>query len=223
MDDSFRDEVLEHRDDAHRVVESIGELSSSAFSEGDLVFGFIVEGEYRCIFIPSTGDGNEMNSSPVGMFRWCCIGVAGWCSPANCDDADAVLIGVERLTCCSPECLIWVLMFVENTNTTIAVVCEDLGLGNVKRVSLSIKDVVADDVCELFGVFHVQTVPTFSDTARIPLMTFYGRPISGWRGTPKGQTPPGEIEGYGPPGFPHWGWQHREPNNHYQKKKNQNY
>jgi hypothetical protein len=114
-------------------------------------------------------------------------------------------------------------MFVENTNTTIAVVCEDLGLGNVKRVSLSIKDVVADDVCELFGVFHVQTVPTFSDTARIPLMTFYGRPISGWRGTPKGQTPPGEIEGYGPPGFPHWGWQHREPNNHYQKKKNQNY
>jgi hypothetical protein len=25
-------------------------------------------------------------------------------------------------------------------------------------------------------------VPTFSDTARIPLMTFYGRPISGWRG-----------------------------------------
>jgi hypothetical protein len=41
-------------------------------------------------------------------------------------------------------------MFGENTKTTLAVVCEDLGLGNVKRVSLRIKDVVADDVCELF-------------------------------------------------------------------------
>jgi hypothetical protein len=27
-------------------------------------------------------------------------------------------------------------------------------------------------VCELFGVFHVQTVLTFSDTARNPLTTF---------------------------------------------------
>jgi hypothetical protein len=63
-------------------------------------------------------------------------------------------------------------MFSENTKATLSVVCEHLGLGNVKRVSLRIKDVVADDMCEFFGVFHVQTVPTFFDTARIPLTTF---------------------------------------------------
>ena len=159
-------------DDAHRDVESIGELSSSAFSEGDLVFGFIVEGEYRCIFIPSTGDGDEMNSSPVGMFRWCCVGVARWCSPANCDDADAVLIEIERLRCCSPEGPIRVLMFGENTKTTISVVCEHLGLRNGKGIGPSIKDVVADGVGELFGVIHVQTVPTSSDTARNLLTIF---------------------------------------------------
>jgi hypothetical protein len=70
-------------------------------------------------------------------------------------------------------------MFSENTKTTFSVVCEHLGLRNVKGVSLRIEDVVADDVCELFGVFHVQTVPTFFDTARIPLTTFNVRPISG--------------------------------------------
>ena len=159
-------------DDAHRDVESIGELSSSAFSEGDLVFGFIVEGEYRCIFIPSTGDGDEMNSSPIGMFRWCCVGVASWSSPANCDDADAVLIEIERLRCCNPEGPVRVLMFGENTKTTISVICEHLGLRNGKGIGPSIKDVVADGVGELFGVIHVQTVPTSSDTARNLLTIF---------------------------------------------------
>ena len=42
-------------DDAHRIVESIGEFSSCTFKEGDLVLGFIVEGQYRYSFMPSTG------------------------------------------------------------------------------------------------------------------------------------------------------------------------
>jgi hypothetical protein len=41
-------------------------------------------------------------------------------------------------------------MFGENTNKTISVVCEHLGLRSVKGISLRIKDVVADDVCEFF-------------------------------------------------------------------------
>ena len=152
--DSIRAEVLKQSDDAHRKLKTFGELSSSVFSNGDLTLGFIVEGNYRCVLVPSIGDGDEMNSSPVGMFRWCCVGVTGWCSPANCDDADAVLIGVERLKCCSQECLICVLMFGENTKATLTVICKHLGLGNVKRVSLSIKDVVADDVWRPQGL-HV--------------------------------------------------------------------
>jgi hypothetical protein len=127
-------------------------------------------------------------------------------------------------------------MFGENTKTTISVVCEHLGFGNVKRVSLRVKDVVADDVCELFGVFHVQTVPTFSDTARIPLITFYGRPISGCRsmrmcclrhcfgqkrmclGVAPGREPPGVIEGVAPLCFPDVE-RHREANNHLNNKR----
>ena len=62
--DSIRAVVLEHRDDAHRGVKCIGELSCSAFSKGDLAVSFVVEGEYRCIFISSIGHGDEMNSPP---------------------------------------------------------------------------------------------------------------------------------------------------------------
>mgnify|MGYP007004043086 CR=1 FL=1 len=76
--------MLEHRDDAHRKLKTFGELSSSVFSNGDLTLGFIVEGNYRCVLVPSIGDGDEMNSSPIGMLRWCCAGVARCCCPANC-------------------------------------------------------------------------------------------------------------------------------------------
>ena len=65
-----------------------------------------------------------------------------------------------------------VLMFGENTKTTISVICEHLGLRNGKGIGQSIKDVVADGVGELFGVIHVQTVPTSSDTARNRLTIF---------------------------------------------------
>jgi hypothetical protein len=41
-------------------------------------------------------------------------------------------------------------MFGENTKTTVSVVCEHLGFRNVKGITPSIEDVVADDVCELF-------------------------------------------------------------------------
>ena len=47
-----------------------------------------------------------------------------------------------------------------------------MGLRNIKRFSLSIKDVVADAVGELFGVMPVQTVPTSTDTARNLLTIF---------------------------------------------------
>ncbi len=62
--------VPKHRDDMQRVVKRISGLSGTTFSEGGFALSFIVEGKYRCIFIASTCDGDDMNSSPIGIFRW---------------------------------------------------------------------------------------------------------------------------------------------------------
>jgi hypothetical protein len=63
-------------------------------------------------------------------------------------------------------------MFSKNAKGTLSVIFEHLGLRNGKGVSLRIKDVVADDMCELFEVVHAQTVPTSSNATRNLLTTF---------------------------------------------------
>ena len=60
--------LCEHGDDLHRTMKRIGELSGSAFSEGDLALGSVVKGEYRCILERATSDGDEMHASTIGMF-----------------------------------------------------------------------------------------------------------------------------------------------------------